>query len=51
LLCLVVVAEQYSAYGVLGVLMGVMFWYYFASVVVFLGAEFVHALSEEQGGQ
>jgi membrane protein len=51
LLCLVVVAEQYSAYGVLGVLMGVMFWYYFASVVVFLGAEIVHALSEEQGGQ
>ena len=27
--------------------MGVMFWYYFASVVIFLGAEFVHALAEE----
>ena len=46
LLCLVV-GEQYSAYGVLGALMGVMLWFYYASAVVFLGAEFVHALSEE----
>ncbi len=28
--------------------MGVMLWYYFASVVIFLGAEFVHALSEDK---
>ena len=46
-LLLLVVGKQYSAYGILGALMGVMFWYYFASVVVFLGAEFVHALSED----
>ncbi len=49
LLLLVLVGKQYSAYGVLGALMGVMLWYYFASVVVFLRAEFVHALSEERG--
>lgn len=39
--------DQYSAYGVLGALMGVMLWFYYASAVVFLGAEFVHALSEK----
>jgi membrane protein len=48
LLCLVV-GEQYSAYGVLGALMGVMLWFYYASAVVFLGAEFVRALSEDSG--
>ena len=47
LLLLLVVGKGYSAYGILGALMGVMFWYYFASVVVFLGAELVHALSED----
>jgi membrane protein len=47
LLLLLFVGKEYSAYGILGVLMGVMLWYYFASVVIFLGAEFVHALSEE----
>jgi len=47
-LLLLIVGKQYSAYGILGALMGVMLWYYFASVVVFLGAEFVHALSEEK---
>jgi membrane protein len=47
LLLLVIVGKQYSAYGIVGALMGVMFWYYFASVVVFMGAEFVRALSED----
>jgi len=42
-----VIGETYSAYGVVGSLMGVMLWYYYASAVVFLGAEFVRALSEE----
>jgi len=41
------IGETYSAYGVVGSLMGVMLWYYYASAVVFLGAEFVRALSEE----
>jgi membrane protein len=48
LLLLLVAGKQYSAYGILGTLMGVMFWYYFASVAVFLGAEFAHALTEEK---
>jgi membrane protein len=42
-----VVGEQYSAYGIVGALMGVMFWFYYASAVVFLGAEFTRALSME----
>jgi membrane protein len=41
------IGEQYSAYGVIGALMGVMLWFYYASAVVFLGAEFVHALEQE----
>jgi len=47
LLLMLLVSKPYGAYGVLGALMGVMFWYYFASAVVVLGAEFVRALSEE----
>jgi membrane protein len=39
-----VVGEKYSVYGVVGSLMGVMLWFYYASAVVFLGAEFAHAL-------
>lgn len=39
-----IVGERFSAYGVVGALMGVMLWFYYASAVVFLGAEFVHAL-------
>ncbi len=49
LLLWLLVGEQYSAYGILGALMGVMLWFYYASAVVFLGAEFVRALSEETG--
>ena len=49
LLLLLVVGKEYSAYGILGVLMGIMLWYYFASIVIFLGAEFAHALSEDRG--
>ena len=43
-----VVGESYSAYGVLGVLIGLMFWFYYASAVVFLGAEFARASAECQ---
>ena len=49
LLLLLLVGEQYSAYGVVGALMGVMLWFYYASAVVILGAEFVHALGEGLG--
>lgn len=44
LLLLLLVGQKYSAYGVVGALMGVMIWFYYASAVIFLGAEFVHAL-------
>ena len=39
-----VVGEKYSAYGILGAFIGLMFWFYYASAVVFLGAEFVRTL-------
>jgi membrane protein len=48
LLLLMVVGKSYSAYGVLGALMGIMIWFYFASIVVFFGAEVVRALSEDK---
>jgi membrane protein len=47
LLCFLV-GSSYSAYGIVGILMGIMFWYYYASVVLFFGAEFVRALTEEE---
>jgi membrane protein len=43
-LLFLLVGTKYGAYGVLGALMGVMLWFYYASAVVFLGAEFVHAM-------
>lgn len=48
ILLLLVVGENYSPYGVVGALMGVMLWFYFAAAVVFLGAEFVHALRAQE---
>ncbi len=42
-----VVGEKYSAYGVFGALIALMFWFYYASAAVFFGAEFVRALSRE----
>ena len=46
LLLSLLLGNQFGAYGLLGGLMGMMIWFYYASVVVFFGAEFVHALSE-----
>jgi membrane protein len=40
-----VVGEKYSAYGILGAFIGLMFWFYYASTVVFLGAELVRTLA------
>jgi len=45
------VGEQYSAYGVIGMMIAVMFWFYYASAAVFLGAEFVRAASEDGSAQ
>jgi membrane protein len=39
------VGDKYSAYGILGAFIGLMFWFYYASAVVFLGAEFVRAFA------
>jgi membrane protein len=46
LLLAMVVGESYSAYGVLGVLIGLMLWFYYASATVFLGAEFARASAQ-----
>ena len=41
-----VIGEHYSAYGVVGSFIAVMLWIYYASAVVFAGAEFVHGLCQ-----
>ena len=40
-----VVGKKYGAYGILGASIGLMLWFYYASAVVFAGAEFVRALA------
>ena len=47
LLALFVIGDKYSAYGVIGSLIAVMIWFYYASAAVFLGGEFVRALGPE----
>jgi membrane protein len=44
LLVAFVIGENYTAYGVVGSLIAVMLWVYYASGVVFFGAEFVRAI-------
>ena len=43
-----VIGESYTAYGVVGSFIAVMLWLYYASAVIFFGAEFVQALSHPQ---
>lgn len=40
--------DHYSAYGVVGSLLAVMLWAYYASSVLFLGAEYVQVIREHQ---
>jgi membrane protein len=40
-----VISDRYSVYGVVGSFIAVMVWFYYASAVLFLGAEVVHALA------
>jgi membrane protein len=40
------IGENYTAYGVVGSFIAVMLWVYYASAVVFLGAEFVRAIGQ-----
>jgi membrane protein len=44
-----VIADRYdSAYGVIGAFIAIMLWAYYASTVLFFGAEFVRTISEEE---
>ena len=40
-----VIGEGYTAYGIVGSFIAVMLWLYYVSATIFLGAEFVQALS------
>lgn len=42
-----VIGEKYSAYGVIGSFMAIMLWMYYASAMLFLGAEFVRAICRD----
>ena len=39
------IGPNYTAYGIVGSFIAVMIWVYYVSVILFLGAEFVEALS------
>lgn len=43
----VVIGEKYSAYGVIGSFVALMLWMYYASAMLFLGAEFVRAICRD----
>jgi membrane protein len=43
-----VIGSKYSAYGVIGSFIAMMVWVYYASTVLFLGAEFVKALGDSR---
>ena len=38
------IGEKYTAYGIVGSFVAIMLWMYYASAVIFLGAEFVQVL-------
>ncbi len=44
-----VISDKYSAYGVIGSFLAVMLWVYYASAIVFFGAELVRALDTNDG--
>ena len=45
LLVTFLIGPGYTAYGVVGSFIAVMIWVYYVSAILFLGAEFVEALS------
>lgn len=47
LLAAFLIGDYYSIYGVVGSLIAVMVWFYYASAALFFGAEVVRALGEE----
>jgi membrane protein len=44
-----VVSRKYSAYGIVGSFIAVMVWFYFASAVIFVGAEYIQVIGEDAG--
>lgn len=48
LLSLFVIGTHYSAYGVIGTFIAVMVWVYYASAILFLGAELAKAFGQQQ---
>lgn len=46
-LATLVLAEKYSAFGVIGSFLVVMLWAYYGSAVLFLGAEYVQVISDD----
>lgn len=47
LLALFIVHSNYGAYGVIGAFLAVMVWVYYASILLFLGAQMVQVLGDE----
>lgn len=48
LLASFVIGDRYdSAYGVIGAFIAIMLWAYYAAIVLFFGAEFVHTISQD----
>jgi membrane protein len=42
-----VVADKYSPYGIVGSFIAIMLWIYFASTIIFLGAEYVQVICRD----
>lgn len=45
-----VISDKYSAYGIIGTFLAVMLWIYYASALLFFGAELVRALDSLEPG-
>lgn len=45
-----VISDKYDAYGVVGSFIAVMLWMYFASMVIFLGAEYIQVIRNDSDG-
>jgi membrane protein len=46
----IVISSKYSAYGVVGSFVAIMAWMYYASIVIFLGAELVQVIWRKRHG-
>jgi membrane protein len=42
-----VIGGKYSAYGVVGALLAIMLWGYYAATVIFLGAEYIQTFCRD----